>query len=405
MARIILVNEDAKTLTILSTLLKTEGYKVVPVLGLDKSLGFIKGQQFDLIILDVSANPDKGVEILRAVCRERPDTPLIVLKDQQAGELDKSLLQVKTCRVVNKPFKVNEFIVHVQKAVDFKGAEEAVAAAGGMKSVIEMVTGLEGIIANSPAMRAVCETIKRVAPTDIPLLIAGEPGTPKESVAGAIHSFSTRKDRPFHRFKADEKREDNAAELALFGQTGGALPAGNRGAFDMAEGGTLFISNIEALPLSVQEKLARAIQDKKIRKVGAREDVPVNVRLLAGADTSLEKAVEKGTFSDKLRRAVSLMPIELKPLRQCKEDILPWVDRILHALVEEGKPAPVLEPAAVKIFQQYLWPGNIVELEGVLRSALLRMSGNAIAKKDLPSELIVYVAQADLSRATAKSSV
>ncbi len=389
MTRLLLVDEDRKTLNILSTLLRTEGYKIIPLLALEKALEFIKSQQFDLMIFDICRKMDVGIEVLRKIRDERADLPVIVITDSKSDEYDEKLSSLKFVEVVEKPFKVNEFLLKVQDVIDSKSSAHA-GAVMATQPFIEMVDGVEDIIARSPAMRKVCEMIKRVGPTEIAVLIQGERGTDKEQVARAIHASSQNRGRQFILFDCVEISDESAINLKLFGCAKGSSSADQDGLIETADNGTLFLDNVDALPISTQEKLYNVLMVKAVSQEGEGgvRDIPVNVRILAGTSVNLAGKAQTGAFQKELYRMLSVIPIQLKPLRECKEDIAPLVDQLLRKESESGKNIQGCNPDALSAFERYPWPGNVEELRKVVRDAVNNVSGNILTKQNLPPEVL-----------------
>jgi len=298
---------------------------------------------------------------------------------------------------VTKPFKVDELLITVQRALEYASA---VKENVDLKAKLEARYRFENIVAESPAMRKVCEMIERVARTDATVLIIGESGTGKELVAKAIHAHSKRKKKNFVPINCAALPEP-LLESELFGHVKGAFTgatSNKEGLFETASGGTLFLDEIGSMPLSIQGKLLRALQENEIRRVGGTETIKVDVRVLAATNTPLEKLIEEGKFREDLYYRLSVIPIEIPPLRERPEDVMPLVYHVLRQEVGEGKPLPEIDRDVQLILERYKWPGNVRELENALRHAVTFAKGNRITKDDLPAKIVGAV---DLSAAGA----
>ena len=232
--------------------------------------------------------------------------------------------------------------------------------------------------------------IDRVAPTDATVLIYGESGTGKELVAQAIHAYSSRKNKKFLPLNCAALPEP-LLESELFGHVKGAFTgasADKTGLFEVANTGTIFLDEIDSMPLSIQAKLLRVLQDKQIRRVGGNEPITVDVRVLASTNTRLEQKIAAGTFREDLYYRLSVIPIEIKPLRERPEDVLPLVYHVLHHELGTNKELPTIEPDVLKIIEQYSWPGNVRELENAIKHALTFAKNNIISKECLPGKMI-----------------
>jgi two-component system NtrC family response regulator len=247
--------------------------------------------------------------------------------------------------------------------------------------------GFEGLLGSCPPMQAVFHTIRRVAPSDVPVLILGESGTGKEVVARAIHRRSPRREGPFIPINCGAIPE-NLLESELFGHERGAFTGAHiqrKGRIEMAEGGTLFLDELGELPLPLQVKLLRYLQEQTIERIGGREVIPVNARVIAATNVDLRKAMEEGKFREDLYYRVAVVVIQLPPLRDRGDDIVLLARTFLRRFAAEVKrtPAPQFTSAALRALQRHDWPGNVRELENRIRRAVIMAEGRAITPEDL----------------------
>jgi len=387
MAKILLVDDEASILSVLSVLLKAEGYEVTPVDNGEKALELIKSTPFDLMISDIRMRPVDGIALLKAARESRPSMSVLMITGYGTVETAVESLKYGAFDYITKPFKVDELLITVQRAIEYnKTINENI----DLKAQLSGKYRLENIIAESRSMRAVCEMIERVAPTDATVLIYGESGTGKELVAKAIHANSNRRTKKFLPLNCAALPEP-LLESELFGHAKGAFTgasADKTGLFEVASSGTIFLDEIDSMPLAIQAKLLRVLQDKQIRKVGGNDPITVDVRVLAATNSRLEQLISQGTFREDLYYRLSVIPIEIKPLRERTEDIMPLIYHVLQHEYGKDKELPHIDPEVLSLFEQYSWPGNVRELENAMKHALTFAKDNKITKDCLPLKII-----------------
>lgn len=404
MAKILLVDDEPSILAVLGTLLKAEGHEVTPALGGDKALETLKIGNFDLMLCDIRMTPVDGMEILRQARQLQPLMAAIMLTAYGSVETAIGAMKFGAFDYVTKPFKVDELMITVQRALDYS---KAVSENATLKAKLQTQYRLENIVAESPAMQAVCELIQKVAPTDATVLIYGESGTGKELVARAIHACSRRHDKNFLPVNCAALPEP-LLESEMFGHVKGAFTgatANKPGLFEAADGGTIFLDEIGAMPASIQAKLLRVLQDKQVRPVGSNESLPVDARVLAATNNRLETLMKAGTFREDLYYRLSVIPIEVKPLRERREDILALVFHFLRKETPEGSEPPSIDPDVRAIFEAYSWPGNVRELENAIKHAVALSRGGRIARESLPPRIAEETPAAGQRTATPEASL
>ncbi|HKL20885.1 MAG TPA: sigma-54 dependent transcriptional regulator, partial [Tichowtungia sp.] len=288
---------------------------------------------------------------------------------------------------ITKPFKLDELVVTVQRALEYNNA---ISENRDLKAKLEYREHLDGIVAESPGMRKVCEMVERVAPTTTTVLIYGESGTGKELVARALHRYSPRKDETFMAVNC-AALPAQLMESEMFGHVKGAFTgatATKEGLFESANGGTLFLDEITSMPMEIQSKLLRVLQDKQIRKVGGSDHTEVDVRIIAASNEKLENLIEQGKFREDLYYRLSVISIDIPPLRKRPEDILPLVDHILRRELAGDTELPLLDHDTQIILDNYNWPGNVRELENTLQHALAFVQDGKITKSTLPAKIV-----------------
>lgn len=387
MARILLVDDEASILNVLCSLLKNEGHESVPVRGGEKALEMVRSQSFDLMISDVRMSPMDGIELLRRVHTEVPSMAIIMLTAYGSVETAVEAMKEGAFDYVTKPFKVDELLITVRRALQY---QNVMAENVQLKAQLKSKYGFDNLISESPAMRKVCEMIARVSPTDATVLILGESGVGKEVVAKAIHGQSTRRSRNFIPINCAALPEP-LLESELFGHMKGAFTgatATKEGLFEACQGGTIFLDEIGAMPHGLQAKILRVLQDKTVRKVGGTENQSVDVRVLAATNDRLETLIAAGKFREDLYYRLSVIPIEIPPLRDRREDIMPLVDHFIRKEMGANSEVPTLAQDAAAVLENYNWPGNVRELENAIRHALTFAREGRITLDVLPARVL-----------------
>lgn len=384
MLRILVVDDEPSVLNVLCSILRKEEFEVVPCASGQEALAELTRQEFDLILTDIHMAPMDGIELLHRAREICPTTPVVLLTGYGSVKTAVEAMKGGAFDYCTKPFKIDELLATLRRGLKYRAAlvENADLRA--------KLTNIPSLVAVSPSMRQICEVINRVAPTDSTVLIMGESGTGKEVVARAIHDQSLRRKKNFVPINCAAMPEP-LLESEMFGHVKGAFTGAisdKQGLFEVAEGGTIFLDEIGAMPLSIQAKFLRVLQDKTIRKVGGTESYPVDVRVLVATNEPLENRITRGQFREDLYYRISVIPIYIPPLRERREDILPLVSYVLRRERPVGAPIPKLDPRAEWIFETYPWPGNVRELENAVRHALTFMRGDTITPDVLPSRMV-----------------
>ncbi len=384
MSRILIVDDEPRILLLMKGLLKANGYEVETAKDGAAALEIVKAGVVDIVVTDLRMQPMDGMELFREVRAASPDIPVILLTAYASVETAIDALKSGIFDYLTKPFKVEDMLACLKRAEEKIRRSAAVATDSG-----PLRYRFENFIANSPAMKEVCETIQKVAPTAATVLINGESGTGKEVVARAIHLSSTRAKRPWVAVNC-AAIPGELLESEMFGHVKGAFTgavADKEGLFEAASGGTLFLDEIASMPLILQGKLLRALQEKEIRRVGGTKAIPVDVRVIAASNSNLEEAVVKGTFRSDLFYRFAVITIDIPPLRERPEDVMPLVRHFIAGETPSGANQPTVSDAAAKALLAYSWPGNVRELENAIKHALTFMRGGEITPGDLPTRV------------------
>ncbi|MDF7809111.1 sigma-54 dependent transcriptional regulator [Pontiellaceae bacterium B12219] len=387
MAKILIADDDPTILSLLNKILLSKGYEVQLASHGGEAEKLLKTEQFDLLISDIKMEPVDGMQLLKRTRQLRPHVGAIMLTAYATVATAVEAMKEGAFDYIPKPFKIDELLETVKRALDYqKSMSQQISNTG----YIETKKYFGNIVAESDEMIKVCEMIKRVAPTKTTIMITGESGTGKELVAEAVHSFSARSEGPFLPVNCAALPE-TLIESELFGHTKGAFTGASTekvGLFEAARGGTLFLDEINSIPHGLQSKLLRAIQNKKIRKVGGTEEFDVDVRILAASNRNLETMVKEGSFREDLFYRLSVISIDIPPLKTRPEDILPLAQHFIAQEIEGGE-FPSMDNAVLSILQNYTWPGNVRELQNVIQHCLTFLLDGKITKDTLPSKLIV----------------
>jgi two-component system response regulator PilR (NtrC family) len=387
MPRILIVDDEPTILNLLNKILIGQGYDATPTSNGEKALQLLQAESFDLMISDINMTPINGMELLRKVSKEWPDMGVIMLTAYGTVSTAVEAMKEGAFDYVTKPFKLDELVLTVQRALEY---HNAITENKDLKARLEHKEHLDGIVAESPGMRKVCEMIERVAPSTATVLVYGESGTGKELVARALHRYSPRKDATFMAINC-AALPAQLMESEMFGHVKGSFTgasATKAGLFESAHGGTLFLDEISSMPLEIQSKLLRVLQDKKIRKVGGSDHTEVDVRIIAASNEKLENLIEQGKFREDLYYRLSVISIDIPPLRNRPEDILPLVDHILRRAMGPDTELPQIDHEAQSILDNYNWPGNVRELENAIQHAITFVQNDVITKETLPARIV-----------------
>ncbi|MCL4457438.1 MAG: sigma-54 dependent transcriptional regulator [Nitrospirae bacterium] len=387
MAVIAVIDDEHRQRDILKTILEDEGYEVYTASSAEDGLDLIGKMNPDVVITDLKMGGMSGMQLLEAI----PDDSLqpAVIMMTAYGTISSAVEAVKkgAFDYLAKPLEKDVIVLTVKKA-----AERARLLKENIRLQDELFGKfkMDGIIGGSQKMREVIEIAKKVSPTTVTVLIQGESGTGKELIARALHYNSNRKTAPFVAVNC-AAIPDNLIESELFGYEPGAFTgAAHRkvGLFESANGGTLFLDEIGDLPLLTQTKILRVLQDKEIRRLGGKDSVKADVRIIAATNKDLEKEVSHGKFREDLYYRLKVVTIELPPLRERKEDIESFVSFFIERYNKEfGKRIKGINETAKKALMDYHWPGNIRQLEFVIERAVLMSDTDTISLNDIKSEL------------------
>jgi DNA-binding NtrC family response regulator len=387
MPKILIVDDEPTILNLLNKILTGQGYDTTPASNGEKALQLLELEAFDLMISDINMTPINGMELLRKSSKSYPNMGIIMLTAYGTVGTAVEAMKEGAFDYITKPFKLDELVLTVQRALEYNNA---LTENKDLKARLERKQQLDGIVAESPGMRKVCDMIERVAPTSTTILVYGESGTGKELVARALHNYSPRKNKTFMAINC-AALPAQLMESEMFGHVKGSFTGATstkEGLFQAAHGGTLFLDEISSMPLEIQSKLLRVLQDKQIRKVGGSDHTEIDVRIIAASNEKLETLIEQGKFREDLYYRLSVISIDIPPLRKRPEDVLPIIDHILRKELGKDADLPLLDHETQNILDNYNWPGNVRELENTIQHALAFCQDGIINKSTLPAKLV-----------------
>lgn len=384
----ILVADDEQSMReFLDIMLKKEGYKVSLASNGEEVLNLAEKDIFDLILMDIRMPKLDGIAVLKKIKALSPETIVVMITAYASADTAIKAMKEGAYDYVTKPFKVDEIKLIIRNALEKKNLQKENIL---LKQVVRDRYHFDNILGQSPKMLALYDLLEKVGPTKTNILIAGESGTGKELVAKAIHYNSPRKDKPFVTLNCGAIPEF-LIESELFGHMKGAFTdaiATKKGLFEMADEGTIFLDEISELPLLMQVKLLRVLQDKEFKRVGGTEDIRVDVRIMSATNKDLEEAVREKRFREDLFYRLNVIQIKLPPLRDRREDIPLLIMHFLKRYSEElNKNITGISPETLRVLLNYDFPGNVRELQNIIERAVALESTQELTSQNLSSYL------------------
>jgi two-component system, NtrC family, response regulator PilR len=383
-SKILVVDDEVSIREFLDIMLKKEGYEVTLAEDGQKAKDLLAKKSFDMVISDLQMPNVTGLELLKHVKDSYPETVFMMITAFGTTETAVEAMKMGAYDYITKPFKLDEVRLNIANALRSRNLE---VENRSLRKELNKEYSFQNIIGNSQAMHLIFDLIKRVSQTPTNVLITGESGTGKEVVAKAIHFNGPLKDRPFVTINCGAIPE-NLMESEMFGHKKGSFTGAvvdKAGLFEVADGGTLFLDEIGELPVSIQVKLLRAIQEKVIRRVGATDDMKVDVRLIAATNRNLEDMVSKNTFRQDLYYRLNVIHIKTPSLRERRDDIPLLAAFFLKKYNERlSKNINGISAEAMEILKKYDYPGNVRELENLIERTVALEGGATILPESLP---------------------
>ncbi len=387
MKKLLIADDEKNMIWAMKKALENEGYKILIASNGVEAVSKVKNYEPDLVLMDLRMPQKDGMEALKEIKSFDPKIPVIMLTAHGTMESAVEAMKMGALDYISKPFDIEELKIQIRKALDIRDMKEQIEL---LTEELKKKTG-KVIIGKSMKMKTLLDLVDRVAKSNAAVLINGESGTGKELIANAIHYNSDRKDKPYIKVNCGAIPE-TLVESELFGHEKGAFTGavGSKpGRFERADKGTIFLDEVGELTPAIQVKLLRALQEKEIERVGGTEVIQVDSRVLAATNRDLKKMVEEGKFREDLYYRLNVIPLELPPLRERKEDIPDLIDYFLGKYCEEiGREKLEINKHALDLLVHYEWKGNIRELENVIERLVILSQGNIIYDMDLPKEIL-----------------
>ncbi|HEY3236298.1 MAG TPA: sigma-54 dependent transcriptional regulator [Polyangiaceae bacterium] len=388
--RILVVDDEPSVCQLIHSALSRHDYDVEWRTSADEALEQFTEDDYDVVLTDLHMTDMSGLELCERIVSARPDTPVIVVTAFGSMETAVDAIRAGAYDFVNKPLDIESLALVVRRAVAHRSLKQEVKR---LREAARVESPIRGMIGKSPSMRKVHDLIGRLSGSDANVLVTGESGTGKELVARALHERSARRDGPFVAVNCAAVPE-SLLESELFGHARGAFTDARQaraGLFVQANEGTLFLDEIGEMPLGMQAKMLRALQERKVRPVGESSEIPFNARLVTATNHDLETEVAERRFREDLYYRINVVPIELPPLRARGNDLLLLAQFFIEqAAARSGKKVVGMVSAAAEKLLNYDWPGNVRELENHMERAVALTRYDQITVEDLPDKVRNY---------------
>ena len=385
--RVLVVDDDTSMCDMLVSDLGELGFEVKAHTAAPAALEALVASEFDAVVADLNMPGMTGLELCERIVASHPDVPVIVIT--AFGSIQTAIAAIRSGAYdfVTKPLEVDALALALERAIQHRRLSDEVRR---LRQAVEEGRRFGALLGTSPAMRRMYELLDRIADSNASVLITGETGTGKELVARALHERGRRKAGPFVAVGCASLPEP-LLESELFGHARGAFTdahAARKGLFVQANGGALFLDEIGELPLALQAKVLRALQTRSVRPVGANDEVPFDVNLIAATNRDLESAVEEGRFREDLYFRINVIHVEMPPLRARGGDVLLLAQHfVARYAAQAGKRVTGLSPDAAERLLAYVWPGNVRELENCIERAIALTRHETIGLDDLPEKI------------------
>jgi len=386
--KVLVVDDDLEMCGMLFDVLKEEGFSVITTGDSLEAAKILKKEEFDVIVTDLKMKGLKGLDLLEEANKVAPMTPVIIIT--AFGTIESAIKAIKmgAYDYITKPFQMDEIVLTVKKALENRLLKKEVIR---LRKEVESRYDFHHLIGKSPSMQKIYDLIERISDTSSNVLITGESGTGKELVAKAIHYNGVRKEGRFIALNCAAIPE-TLLESELFGYKKGAFTdakSDKKGLIFEANEGTLFLDEITEMPLTLQAKLLRVIEEREVRPLGETNSYPFDVRIISTSNRDIGSSIQQGRFREDLYYRLKVIDIEMPPLRERREDIPILVQHFIHKFSKElKKGVSGVSEEALKILLNYSWPGNVRELENIIQRAITLSQHEVILPEDLPATVI-----------------
>lgn len=392
MSNILIVDDEQSYRQLLSLVFEGDGHTIRTAGNGSEALQLLQAERADLIISDVRMPDMDGIEMLRSVRETLPDVGVVLMTAFASVETAREAFKLGADDFIQKPFDVDELKLIVKKTLEKQALIDENRA---FRRAQRQRGSVKNIIGNSGKMSAIFQMIETVAEVQSTVLVMGESGTGKELVARAIHDLSPRAERPFISINCGAFTE-TLLESELFGYVKGSFTGANtnrKGLFEAANKGTIFLDEIGEMSPSMQVKLLRVLQERKVRPVGAHDELPIDARVIAATNRDLKQMASDGTFREDLFYRISVIPMNLPPLRERREDIPELVDHFINKFCDQSGRKLSISTKAMSLLENYAWHGNVRELEHTIERAVALEREDEIQPERLPEHITNYNAE------------
>ena len=382
---ILIVDDEDAQRSILKGYLEKKGYKIFSASSGTEGIDVVQNNLIDIVLSDYKMPDKTGLEVLEEVKQINPEISFVILTAYGTIENAVKAMRLGAFDYISKPVDLDELDLMIERVIENKNLRSEIQI---LKNQLKEKFKIDSFISHSPKMEDVLSIAARAADSKATVLISGESGTGKEVLAKSIHYVSSRKEKPFIAVNIPALPE-TLLESELFGHEKGAFTGAEKakkGRFELADAGTIFLDEIGDIPINLQVKLLRVLQEHQIERLGSTENINIDVRIIAATHQNLEEKIKDGSFREDLYYRLNIVSLHIPPLCERREDILPLIDHFTEKYSKENnKPKLTLSKEAVDLLIKYNFPGNVRELENVIERAVVLCRSEAITVNDLPN--------------------
>jgi len=393
---ILIIDDEEAQRNILKGYLEKKGYKIFSASSGTEGIEIVQNNLIDIVLSDFKMPDKTGLEVLEEVKKINPEISFVILTAYGTVENAVKAMRLGAFDYISKPVDLDELDLLLERIIENKNLKSEIQF---LKNQLQEKFKLDSFISQSPKMEEVLSVAVRAADSKATILITGESGTGKEVLAKSIHHSSPRKDKPFVAVNIPALPE-TLLESELFGHEKGAFTGAERtkkGRFEIADGGTIFLDEIGDIPLNLQVKLLRVLQEHQIERLGSTENINIDVRIIAATHQNLEEKIKDGTFREDLFYRLNIVSLHISPLRERREDVLPLIEHFVDKYSKENNKEKLsLSKEAVDLLIKYNFPGNVRELENIIERAVVLCRSEAITVNDLPNVVKGFKAEKEI---------
>ena len=393
---ILIIDDEEAQRNILKGYLEKKSYKIYSASSGTEGIELIQKNMIDIVLSDYKMPDKTGLEVLETVKEINPEISFVILTAYGTVENAVKAMRLGAFDYISKPVDLDELDLLLERIIENKNLKSEILL---LKNQLKEKFKIDSFISQSPKMEEVLSIAARAADSKATVLITGESGTGKEVLAKVIHYASPRKDKPFVAVNIPALPE-TLLESELFGHEKGAFTGAEKskkGRFEIAEGGTIFLDEIGDIPLNLQVKLLRVLQEHQIERVGSTESINIDVRIIAATHQNLEQKIKDGSFREDLYYRLNIVSLHLPPLRERREDILPLIEHFVSKYSNENNKQNLsLSKEAVDLLMKYNYPGNVRELENAIERAVVLCRSDVITINDLPNVIKGFKAEKEI---------